>query len=164
MTAASPIVKSDPLDDAIARATDALLSAQRADGHFVFEFEADATIPAEYVLMTHYLGETPNTVLEAKIGNYLCRVQNKEGGWPLFHGGAFDMSASVKAYFALKMIGDSVDVEHMQRARQMILAHGGAEKSNVFTRFLLGAHSAYSLAGAAGAEAQGKKLPADNYR
>jgi squalene-hopene/tetraprenyl-beta-curcumene cyclase len=51
--------------------------------------------------------------------------------------GAFDMSASVKAYFALKMIGESVEAPHMARAREAILSRGGAIHSNVFTRFLL---------------------------
>ena len=47
------------------------------------------------------------------------------------------MSASVKAYFALKMVGDDPDAPHMARARKTILAEGGAEKANVFTRFSL---------------------------
>jgi len=125
------------LDTAIAAATDALLAQQQPDGHWMFELEADATIPAEYVLLTHYLGEEADTALEAKIAVYLRRIQGEHGGWPLFHGGAFDMSASVKAYFALKMIGDAPDAPHMRRARETILAHGGAAGSNVFTRILL---------------------------
>ncbi|MFM9889429.1 MAG: squalene--hopene cyclase [Rickettsiales bacterium] len=125
------------LDATIARGTAELLREQRADGHFVYEFEADATIPAEYILLVHHLGETPNLPLEAKIGNYLRRIQQDAGGWPLFHEGSFDMSASVKTYFALKMIGDAPDAPHMQRARELILARGGAEMSNVFTRFTL---------------------------
>jgi squalene-hopene/tetraprenyl-beta-curcumene cyclase len=56
------------------------------------------------------------------------------GGWPLFHDGAFNLSCSVKAYFALKAIGDDPDALHMRRARDAILAAGGAERSNVFTR------------------------------
>jgi len=125
------------LDAAIEAALDALLAEQRPDGHWVYELEADATIPAEYVLLVHYLGETPDAPLEAKIGRYLRRIQGAHGGWPLFHGGAYDPSASVKAYFALKMIGDAPDAPHMARARAAILAHGGAERSNVFTRMLL---------------------------
>lgn len=125
------------LDDAVARATKALLAMQRADGHFVFELEADATIPAEYVLLVHYLGETPDVVLEAKIAAYLRRIQCSHGGWALYHGGGFDLSATVKAYFALKMIGDSSDAMHMKRARDAALARGGAALSNVFTRILL---------------------------
>src|SRR6266404_3767857 len=125
------------LEVSIASATHALLSYRRGDGHFVFELEADCTIPAEYVLLRHYLGEPVDAVLEAKIANYLRRVQGAHGGWPLVHEGAVEMSASVKSYFALKMIGDPIDAPHMVRAREAILAHGGAIHSNVFTRFLL---------------------------
>jgi squalene-hopene/tetraprenyl-beta-curcumene cyclase len=121
----------------IEAASNALLALQRPDGHWVFELEADATIPAEYVLLRHYLAEPVDTALEAKIAVYLRRIQGEHGGWPLFHRGAFDMSATVKAYFALKMIGDSVDAPHMARARQAIRERGGASRSNVFTRVML---------------------------
>ena len=115
---------------------------QRDDGHFVFELEADATIPAEYVLMRHYRGEPVDAALEEKIARYLRRIQSADGGWPLFHAGSSDISASVKAYFALKMIGDRVDAPHMARARAWILDHGGAANSNVFTRNLLALYGA----------------------
>ncbi|HTT83423.1 MAG TPA: prenyltransferase/squalene oxidase repeat-containing protein, partial [Rhizomicrobium sp.] len=134
------------LDESIARAARALRSCQRDDGHFIFELEADATIPAEYVLLVHYLGEKPDLELERKIGNYLRRVQASQGGWPLYHGGAFDISATVKAYFALKMIGDPVDSPHMKRARDAILAEGGAVRCNVFTRILLALYGEVSWA------------------
>ena len=94
----------------------------------VYELEADATIPAEYVLLVHYLGETPDLALERKIGVYLRRIQGDHGGWPLYHDGAFDISATVKAYFALKMIGDDIDAPHMARAREAVLARGGAAR------------------------------------
>ena len=69
---------------------------------------------------------------------FICAAsQGAHGGWPLFQDGAFNISASVKAYFALKMIGDDIDAPHMARAREAILAHGGAAQSNVFTRSLL---------------------------
>ena len=125
------------VDKMLGNATAALLKQQRPDGHWVFELEADATIPSEYVLLVHYLAETPNLELERKIANYLRRIQGEHGGWPLFHGGPFDISATVKAYFALKMIGDDVDAPHMARARDAIRARGGAIKTNVFTRILL---------------------------
>jgi squalene-hopene/tetraprenyl-beta-curcumene cyclase len=130
-------IRPDELESRIASATRALISERRADGHWCFELEADATIPAEYVLLRHFRAEPEDLVLEAKIGVYLRRIQGEHGGWPLFYQGAFDMSASVKAYFALKMIGDDIDAPHMRRAREAILARGGAAKSNVFTRFLL---------------------------
>ncbi|HEX6138166.1 MAG TPA: squalene--hopene cyclase [Casimicrobiaceae bacterium] len=124
------------LDRCVERAVAALLEGQRHDGHWVFQLEADATISAEYVLLTHFLGE-PEPGREVGIAAYLRRIQGHDGGWPLYPGGALDVSASVKAYFALKMIGDAADAEHMVRARTAILARGGAGRSNVFTRFLL---------------------------
>jgi squalene-hopene/tetraprenyl-beta-curcumene cyclase len=125
------------VEDAIRAATGAILSQQKSDGHWVYELEADATIPAEYVLLVHYLAEEPNLELERKIGAYLRRIQGDHGGWPLYHAGAFDISATVKAYFALKMIGDDIHAPHMARARAAIHERGGAIKANVFTRILL---------------------------
>lgn len=125
------------VEGAIGAATDAILRDQKPDGHWVYELEADATIPAEYILLVHFLGETPNVELERKIGVYLRRIQASHGGWPLYHEGGFDISATVKAYFALKMIGDNVDAPHMTRAREEIIKRGGAIRSNVFTRILL---------------------------
>ena len=134
------LAASTDLDERIARANAALRREQREDGHFVYELEADATIPAEYVLLEHYLDRI-EPKLEAKIGVYLRRIQgNSEknpGGWPLFHAGKFDLSASVKSYFALKAIGDDPQAPHMRLAREAILAAGGAERSNVFTRIQL---------------------------
>jgi squalene-hopene/tetraprenyl-beta-curcumene cyclase len=127
----------EALEASIGSATRALLEYRQPDGHWVFELEADSTIPAEYVLLGHYLGEPVDAALEAKLANYLRRVQGAHGGWPLVHDGDFDMSASVKAYFALKMIGDSPEAPHMVRAREAIRSRGGAIHSNVFTRFML---------------------------
>ena len=114
---AMPRVDAADLERSIRAGTQALLGCQQPDGHWVFELEADATIPAEYVLLRHYLGETPDDALEAKIAAYLRRIQGAHDGWPLIHGGDFDLSATVKAYFALKMIGHSPDADHMRRAR-----------------------------------------------
>ena len=114
-----------------------MLDQQQDDGHWAFELEADATIPAEYIMLNHYLGE-PNDEIEQKLAIYLRRIQeDKHGGWPLYHDGDFNISASVKAYYALKMTGDDPDAPHMRQAREAILAHGGAAKANVFTRIAL---------------------------
>jgi squalene-hopene/tetraprenyl-beta-curcumene cyclase len=132
-TQAAGAPDDEELANAVSRAAAALHRRRQPDGHWVFELEADATIPAEYVLLEHYLDRI-DPVLEAKIGVYLRSIQGEHGGWPLFHDGAFDLSASVKAYFALKAIGDDPEAPHMRRARAAILAAGGAERSNVFTR------------------------------
>jgi squalene-hopene/tetraprenyl-beta-curcumene cyclase len=137
-------IEGNSLEASIGSATRGLLQFQQPDGHWVFELEADATIPAEYVLLRHQLGEPVDATLEAKIASYLRRIQGAHGGWPLVYEGAFDMSASVKAYFALKMIGDPVDAPHMLRAREAIRSRGGAIHSNVFTRFTLAMYGVMS--------------------
>jgi squalene-hopene/tetraprenyl-beta-curcumene cyclase len=129
-------LSSDALDDAIARAGRALLARQKADGHWVFELEADATISAEFILLHHYLDRV-DPEIEARIAQYLRLGQGADGGWPLFYGGSLDLSGTVKAYFALKAAGDPIDAPHMARARAAILARGGARRCNVFTRILL---------------------------
>ncbi|MDD2748572.1 squalene--hopene cyclase [Acidithiobacillus sp.] len=124
------------LDRALEHAQTLLLEKQAPDGHWCFEFEADCTIPAEFILMQHYMDER-DAALESKMAVYLRSKQADHGGWPLYYGGHFDLSASVKAYYALKLAGDAPDLPHMIRAREAILAHGGAEHANVFTRITL---------------------------
>ncbi len=132
--------RNDPLEQAesVLKTSRAwFMDQQREDGHWAFELEADATIPAEYIMLNHYLGE-PDDAVEQKLAVYLRRIQEKShGGWPLYHDGDFNISASVKAYYALKLVGDSPDLPHMKIARNAILARGGAAKANVFTRIAL---------------------------
>ena len=124
------------LDAAIDRAQSRLESCQNSDGHWAFPLEADITITAEYILLNHYLGEI-NDEVEEKLANHIRRTQKSDGGWPLYYGGEMNISASVKAYFALKLTGDSPNSPHMIKARDKILANGGAKESNVFTRITL---------------------------
>ncbi|MGH8363748.1 MAG: squalene--hopene cyclase, partial [Gammaproteobacteria bacterium] len=131
--AASVAPAADPvLDAALARARRALLARQRDDGHWCFEFEADCTIPAEYVLMMHYMDEV-DAALQQRLARYLRAHQLSGGGWPLYPGGQPDISCSVKCYYALKLAGDAPEAEHLQRARGAILRLGGAARANVFT-------------------------------
>ena len=115
---------------------DGLKELQAENGHWAFELEADATITSEFILLEHFLGEIDDGV-EAKLAVYIRERQAPHGGWPLFYGGDFNISATVKAYFALKLVGDDAEAPHMARAREAILAHGGAARCNVFSRFAL---------------------------
>jgi squalene-hopene/tetraprenyl-beta-curcumene cyclase len=124
------------LKQAIDGARDGLLARQADAGYWVFELEADCTIPAEYILMMHYLDEI-DEALQAKLATYLRAKQADHGGWPLYYGGELNISCTVKSYYALKLAGDSPDEPHMVRARQAILDRGGAARSNVFTRITL---------------------------
>ena len=128
-----PLLNTEMLSSSVDRGARALQRRQKPDGHWVFPLEADATIPAEYILLRHFLDRI-DPALEKRVAAYLRSIQGEHGGWPLFHDGAFNLSASVKAYFALKMMGEDIDAPHMARARAAILADGGAERTNVFTR------------------------------
>lgn len=135
-TAEAP--SEEQLRQAIESASDALLSLQNESGDWCFELESDATIPAEYILMMHFVDEIDDE-LQAAMAIYLRSIQRRDGhgAWDQYYDGALDVSASVKAYFALKAAGDDPNAPHMEQARRAILAAGGAAKSNVFTRILL---------------------------
>ena len=126
----------NPLNNAINKAKNKVLSLQDKQGFWVFELEADCSIPAEYIMMMHYLDDIDEE-LQAKIANYLRSRQEPKGHYPLFTGGEGDISASIKTYYALKMAGDSEDEIHMIKNRAYILSQGGAAKANVFTRISL---------------------------
>jgi squalene-hopene/tetraprenyl-beta-curcumene cyclase len=65
----------------------------------------------------------------------MLQQQLPGGGWALFPGGPLEISASVKAYWALKITGHAADSPPLRRAREAIRAAGGAERVNSFTRF-----------------------------
>ena len=113
-----------------------MLDDQKKDGHWVYEIEADTTIPSEYILMNHFLGIKEEN-LEKKLAVYIKREQNPDGGWPLFWNGESNISTSVKAYYALKLVGEKKLSKCMVKARKKILDLGGAESCNVFTKISL---------------------------
>ena len=130
------IVDSSPLDRAIGEARDALIAKQNEKGYWLYELEADCTIPSEYIMMMHFLDEI-DAGLESKLANHLRACQAEHGGWPLYHNGELDLSCTIKAYYALKLAGDDINAAHMAKARAAILARGGAARANVFTRIAL---------------------------
>ncbi|HWE93096.1 MAG TPA: squalene--hopene cyclase [Tepidisphaeraceae bacterium] len=122
------------LDRALGRARDSLIAKQNEKGYWVGELQGDSILESEYLLLMFILGLEADPALP-KIANYLRRLQNADGGWSLFPGGPADISGTVKAYFALKLMGDAPDAPHMTLARKLILSLGGAEKCNTFTKF-----------------------------
>ena len=124
------------LETVIEQSREELRALQKEDGHWIFEFEPDATISSEYIMLRHFLGLIDEET-EGKIANFIRGIQGEHGGWPLFHAGEPDVSATVKAYYALKLAGDDPDDDHMRRARALIHGMGGCAKVNVFTRIAL---------------------------
>jgi len=113
-----------------------LLSRQNADGHWVGELEGDTILESEYLLLLAFLGRESAPVCEP-CARYILDHQLPEGGWSIYPGGPAEVSASVKAYFALKLVGYSPDDPALVRARMAIRELGGADACNSFTRFYL---------------------------
>jgi squalene-hopene/tetraprenyl-beta-curcumene cyclase len=127
------------------RAMGALLRLQHTDGHWCGELQGDSILESEYLLMKFILGQERQPMADgrdgpqvlARIGRYLRTLQRPDGGWGQYPGSAPDLSATVKAYFALKLLGDDPGAPHMARARRMVLHQGGAERCASFTNFFL---------------------------
>ena len=132
--------------NAVAAARRYLLSIQHEDGHWCGELEGDTILESEYILTLHFLGRT-GEVRVAKMAEYLRRKQLPGGGWPIYEGGPPEVSASVKAYFALKLAGDDPDEPHMARARDVIRDLGGIDACNSFTRIYLSIFGQYEWSG-----------------
>ena len=134
------------LNDSIGRAQEYLLSLQHPEGYWLGELEADSTLTSEYIMLRHFLRRVDRD-RERKAANYLKAKQLPDGGWDLFPGGASDISATVKAYFAFKLMGYSPDDACMRRARENIVAKGGVTKANVFTKIALALFGQYDWRG-----------------
>ncbi len=126
----------DELERALGRTQRWLLDHQHDDGHWVGELQGDTILESEYVLLMAYLGRERDEVC-IKTCKYLHGHQLPDGGWSIYPGGPMDVSSSVKAYFALKLVGMNPDHPSMVAARRAILEAGGAQQCNSFTRFYL---------------------------
>ncbi len=148
--APAPVLQRDHdwaarLENTIERGANHLLSLQAEEGFWQGELEADTTLESDYIYYLHVLGKAdPERI--AKLANYVRRRQLADGGWSIYPGGPSELNATCKAYFALKLAGDSTDSHHMAQARETIHCLGGLEHTNSYVRFYL------ALVGAVGWE------------
>ncbi|MEX0742340.1 MAG: squalene--hopene cyclase, partial [Phycisphaeraceae bacterium] len=118
---------------------EALIAEQNSDGYWCAELEGDSILQSEYILLKWIIEEEDDPRLP-KIANHLRTQQRlSDGAWIQYPGAKPDLSATVKAYFALKLLGDDIESPHMRKARNLIHSLGGAEKCNTYTRFYLAA-------------------------
>jgi squalene-hopene/tetraprenyl-beta-curcumene cyclase len=124
---------------ALSRAADCLVAMQHSSGFWCGELEGDSILQSEYILLK-FIVEQENDPRLPKIANHLRTQQRlSDGAWTQYPGGKPDLSATVKAYFALKLMGDRVEEPHMVKARELVLALGGAERCNTYSKFYLAA-------------------------
>ncbi|MBI2821895.1 MAG: squalene--hopene cyclase [Acidobacteria bacterium] len=124
------------LEQAIQRACDLLLSLQRPEGYWLGELESDTTLESDYLFYLYILDRF-DAKRVVKLASTIRLKQLADGGWDIYPGGPAELNATVKAYFALKLAGDSPEAPHMARARRRVHSLGGLERSNSFTRFYL---------------------------
>ena len=132
-TAALPV---DAVGSAIARTQQWLLARQDPDGHWVGELEGDSILQSEYILLLAWLesnGSAPAWARDRiqRAARQLVVQQQPGGGWSLFPGGPLEISASVKAYLALKIAGHAADAPWMTRARQAIRGAGAVSYTHL---------------------------------
>ncbi len=150
------------VEKAIHRAQEYVLSIQHPLGYWIGELEADSTLTSEYLMLRRFLGRVDQD-LERKGANYLRAKQLPDGGWDLFPGSPSDISATVKAYFALKLVGHGPDEPFMAKARENILAKGGVTKANVFTKITLALFGQYDWRGIPAMPIEIMLLPRQSY-
>jgi squalene-hopene/tetraprenyl-beta-curcumene cyclase len=113
-----------------------LFSQQHRDGYWCGELEADTTLESDYIAIHTLLGTGNRSRMERAVPE-IIRHQNEDGGWPIYAGGPSNISASVKAYFSLKLMGFPSNHPVLERARIRILAMGGVTECNTFTKIYL---------------------------
>ncbi len=117
----------------IEKAQQYALTIQKPDGDWQGAFNCNASIEAEHILLSYYMGYNDYHQWQ-KLANFIWQQQVDDGGWPQYYGAGGDLSTTVECYLALKLAGFSPDDERMQRAREFILARGGIPKTRIFTK------------------------------
>jgi squalene-hopene/tetraprenyl-beta-curcumene cyclase len=122
--------------DAIRGTASWLIGQQAGDGHWRAPLEGDTILESEFILLLAWAGRLADPRIPGAIDRILA-LQLPTGGWAIHPDGAVDVSASVKAYFALKLVGHRPEEPALVRARAAIAAAGGPWAVNSFTRFYL---------------------------
>ncbi len=131
------------LDEAIRRAASHLVDLQYPAGHWVGELEADASVTAGYIPLTHFMGGQIDRRRKEKAVNYVLSRENADGSWPSFFGGQGDLNVTIQTYFALKLAGIAAEEPFMKKAREFVIARGGVESANTLTKVWLAIFGQY---------------------
>jgi squalene-hopene/tetraprenyl-beta-curcumene cyclase len=124
------------VERAVSRGVRWLLTAQRSEGYWWGELEADTTLESDYIFFLHVIGRAQSPKVP-RLADYIRSRQLADGGWNIFPGGPAELNATVKAWIALRLAGDPASAPHMQRARQKVHELGGLESTNSYVRLYL---------------------------
>jgi squalene-hopene/tetraprenyl-beta-curcumene cyclase len=138
----------------IQRAAEHLLSLQHDDGYWCALLTADTTLESDYILLQLWMYSPVDGVWSppdrGRIQRAAERILSKQlpdGGFNIYVKGPSEISASVKAYFALKVAGIPVEDERMIRLRDRIIALGGIQAANSYTKVNLSLFDLYPREG-----------------
>src|SRR5438270_6088485 len=120
------------LDRGVELGAERLLSLQHPDGWWKGELESNATMIAEHLFLLHFLGlREPET--DRLLANELLARRRDDGTWSIWFDGPADLSVTVEAYTALKLVG----VNAGEASRDYICRAGGVPRTRIFTRAFL---------------------------
>ena len=143
MTSTATVVT---IERAIASSQEYLLSIQEPDGYWCAELESNVTITAEVVLL-HKIWQSDRTRPLAKAETYLRSQQQEHGGWELYYGDGGELSTTVEAYMALRLLGVRATDSALLKAKKFILQRGGISKTRIFTKLHLALIGCYDWRG-----------------
>jgi squalene-hopene/tetraprenyl-beta-curcumene cyclase len=132
-------------------AAEHLLSLQEQDGHWCALLTADTTLESDYILLQLWLhppapnGEwlPPNRAQILRAVDRILSRQLPDGGFNIYVDGPSEISASVKAYFALKLAGIPMEDSRLAKLRARIRELGGIQAANSYTKVNLSLFDLY---------------------
>ncbi len=138
----------DRLTTGIGRAREALLHRQNLDdGFWCAEiFGGDVTVECDVVMLLYFLGRGDSPKIPA-FARTILAAQLPDGGWPVYVGGPADVSATVKAYWALKLAGFPPEHSALIQARRRIRELGGVHRVKTYCKFYMALFGLYDWEG-----------------
>mgnify|MGYP002401553656 CR=1 FL=1 len=134
------------LDTTLDRAVQWLLEHQDAEGWWCGELETNVTMTAEHVLLLRFLGLSLEPIKEGAV-RHILNKQRSDGSWGLYFGAPADLSTTIEAYVALKVLGIDPGSQPMKQALRVIHQQGGLAQARVFTKMWLALFGQYPWAG-----------------
>lgn len=137
----------EALQESIRRSQEAILRMQNfEDGYWCAELRADTTLESDTIMLLNFLGRGHSEKVQ-RLARFILSEQLPDGGWPIYKNGPAEISATVKAYWALKFAGYSPEHPALAKARERIQALGGIHRVNTYSKFYMAVFGLYDWRG-----------------